>query len=118
MSKERHIWIRWVIGILFLWTAISKFFDPHATLVALSTILPFELLQYFIFSLVIASELYIVSRLIYPARGDYSEKRSVFRFTQAMLLLFILFLGYLLTLAKPPACGCGGLCATVGAWVP
>lgn len=96
--------IRMGLGSLFLYSASYKLLKPEATVVAIASIIPGSALQLLVLWLVTAVEFYV-------AWGCFRGWREVIRMAQGVLVGFILFLGYLLTLAHPPDCGCGELLA-------
>ena len=93
-----------VVGILFLYAAISKMFYPAEAILAISSLgAKMNTASWSITALIIV-ELYLGALLLLKLHLVYT-----IRLTASVLLIFTLFLWYLSLLANPPSCGCLGL---------
>lgn len=93
-----------VVGLVFLYAGISKLFYPVQAVAALESLeVPTRLAALAVF-VVITIELYL--GIILMSQMDLKWGLAA---SMGLMFLFVVFLWYLGTRAKPPSCGCLGL---------
>ena len=99
-------WIPQVIGFLFLYAGAVKLVKPGDMMIVATFLrFPADLRTAFIISVALIEVWLGLALLIAP------ERRSSRWSAIACLTVFIWYLVYLVQLANPPSCGCGGLLA-------
>jgi hypothetical protein len=93
-----------LVGLLFLYSGLSKLLWPgHAVMALVSFDLPLVWADWLVYALVI-TELYLGAMLVLRI-----DLRLTLSLSMGLMFCFVAFMWYLSTLANPPACGCLGL---------
>lgn len=93
-----------LVGLVFLYTAISKLFHPAHAIAALESLgLRYGKAEAVVFA-VITLEFYLGLILLFHVDLKWGLAAST-----GLMFLFAVFLWYLSTKSKPPSCGCMGL---------
>jgi uncharacterized membrane protein YphA (DoxX/SURF4 family) len=96
--------IHLIFGVLFLVTGVLKIAHPAPATMGLESLeVPFRAANYVII-VVTVLEIYLGLLMVFQV-----NLRFAFSVAMCMMFVFLVYLWYLTTLAKPPSCGCLGL---------